>query len=99
VSGASVNGGIQVELAGAIWDGRQLEVSTRNGGVTVAMPSYYSAHIQAETESGGIQSDFPMPLDGNKRPRKVDTNIGSGGGLIHVATVNGAVRLKHSESQ
>jgi DUF4097 and DUF4098 domain-containing protein YvlB len=99
VSGASVNGGIQVDLAGAIWDGRQLEVSTRNGGVTVAMPSYYSAHIQAETESGGIQSDFPMPLDGDKRPRRLDTNLGSGGGLIHVATVNGSVRLKHAESQ
>jgi len=99
VSGATVNGGIQVELTGAIWDGRQLEGSTRNGGVTVAMPSFYSAHIQAETGSGGIQSDFPVTLDGNVRPRRLDTNLGSGGPLIHVTTVNGSVKLKRAESQ
>jgi DUF4097 and DUF4098 domain-containing protein YvlB len=99
VSGATVNGGIQVELGGALWDGRQLEVSTRNGGVTLAMPSHYSAHIQAETESGRIQSDFPVTLDGNVRPRRLDTNLGSGGALIHVATVNGQVHLKRVELQ
>src|SRR5580658_1013767 len=35
--------------------GWQLEVSTRNGGVSVAMTSYYSAHIHAETPSGGYR--------------------------------------------
>jgi hypothetical protein len=99
VSGATVNGGIQVELTGAIWDGRQLEVSTRNGGVTVAMPASYSAHLQAETHSGSIQSDFPVTVEGNMRPRTLDSNIGSGGPLIHVTTENGGVRLKRTESQ
>ena len=99
VAGATVNGGVQVELAGAMWDGRQLEVSTRNGGVTVAMPSYYSAHIQAETQSGGVQSDFPVMLEGNVRPRRLDFNVGSGGPLIHITTTNGHVSLKRAESQ
>jgi hypothetical protein len=99
VTGAIVNGGVQVELAGTIWDGRQLEVSTRNGGISVAMPSYYSAHIQAETQSGGVQSDFPVMLDGNVRPRQLDFNLGSGGPLIHITTTNGRVSLKRAESQ
>ncbi len=99
VSGETVNGGIQVELTGGIWDGRQMEVSTRNGGVTVAMPSYYSAHVQAETGSGRIQSDFPITLEGNVRPRNVDLNLGSGGPLIHISTRNGQVTLKRAESQ
>ncbi len=67
VSGATVNGGIQVELTGSIWDGRQMEVSTRNGGVTVAMPAYYSAHVQAETQSGNVNSDFPVMLESNSK--------------------------------
>ena len=99
VSGATVNGGVQVELTGAIWDGRQLEVSTRNGGVTVVMPSHYSAHIQAETESGGIHSDFSVALNDNAKPRRLDFNLGSGGALIHLATTNGHVTLKRAESQ
>ena len=99
VSGATVNGGIQAELTGVIWDGRQLEISTRNGGVTVAMPPYYSAHIQAETGSGGIRSDFPVALDRNERSRRLDTNLGSGGPLIHITTGNGGVTLKRTEAQ
>jgi DUF4097 and DUF4098 domain-containing protein YvlB len=99
VSGATVNGGLQVELAGATWDGNQLEVSTRNGGVTVAMPSNYSAHLQAETGAGSISSDFPVTLQGNVKPRRLDFSVGAGGPLIHVTTVNGGIKLKHSESE
>ena len=40
--------------------------------------------IQAETGSGGIQSDFPITLEGNVRPRRLDLNLGSGGPLIHI---------------
>jgi len=99
VGGATVNGGINVELNGSIWDGRQLELSTRNGGVSIAMPSYYSAHLQAETGAGSIHSDFPLAMDGNLRPRRVDSNIGAGGSLIHISTGNGGVSLKRSDSQ
>jgi len=97
VNGATVNGGINAELAGYSWDGRQLEVSTHNGGVTVAMPSTYSAHFKAETHNGGIQSDFPVTVTGNVKPHQIDTNIGSGGGLIHITTYNGQVRMKRTE--
>ena len=99
VSGATVNGGIQVELAGSIWDGRQLEVSTHNGGVTLSVPSYYSAHVQAETGAGRIQSDFATVAESGARPRQLDMNLGSGGPLIHVTTVNGGVRVRRAESQ
>jgi hypothetical protein len=98
VSGTTVNGGIQVELTGSMWEGRQLEVGTRNGGVTVVMPSYYSAHVQAETGSGSIESDFPVTLEGNLRPRRLDFSVGSGGPLIHITTGNGGVKLKRAES-
>ena len=99
VSGSTVNGGVQVELTGTIWDGRQLEVTTRNGGVNVTMPSSYSARIQAETERGGFQSDFPVTVEGNVRPRRLDFNVGAGGPLIHVTTTNGRVSFTRAESQ
>lgn len=99
VSGNTVNGAIQMELAGTIWDGRQVEVSTGNGAITLAMPSRYSAHIQAETSNGGIQSDFPMTVAGNIRPRQLDFNLNSGGPLIHVSAGNGQIRLKRSDTQ
>ena len=100
VSGATVNGGVNVELAGAMWDGRQMDVTTRNGGVNVQMPAQYSAHLQAETQNGGVQSDFPYTSpEGNRRPRRLDFSVGSGGSLIHVATTNGHVSLKRASAQ
>jgi DUF4097 and DUF4098 domain-containing protein YvlB len=99
VSGQTVNGGVNVELTGAIWEGRQLEATTRNGGISVSMPSYYSAHFQAETRNGRIQSDFPMTTQAEAKPRSMDLNVGSGGPLIHLTTVNGGVRLQRVEAQ
>jgi hypothetical protein len=99
VSGSTVNGAIQVELTGSIWDGRQLEVRTTNGAVTVAMPSHYSARVQAEVVNGRIQSDFQTMPEGNVKPRKLEANLGSGGPLIHITTGNGQVRLKRAETQ
>jgi DUF4097 and DUF4098 domain-containing protein YvlB len=94
ISGATVNGGIHLELAGNTWDGDQVEVRTTNGGVTVAIPQNYSAHIQAATVNGAIQSDFPITIHGDIRPANLDFNLGSGGPLIHITTTNGSVKLQ-----
>jgi DUF4097 and DUF4098 domain-containing protein YvlB len=82
-----------------MWDGRQMELSTHNGAVTLSMPQYYSAHIKAETSNGGIHSDFPLTVSGELKPRNLDFNLGSGGPLIHVTTSNGQVNLKRSDAQ
>jgi DUF4097 and DUF4098 domain-containing protein YvlB len=99
VSGTTVNGAIQADLAGGTWEGRQLEIGTHNGAVTVTTPSYYSAHVKAETGNGRIQSDFPMTLSGDPHSQNLDFNLGSGGPLIHITTSNGAIRLKRAEAQ
>ncbi len=99
VSGGTVNGGVDVELTGPVLDARQMEISTRNGAVTIAMPSHYSTRVQAETGMGRIQSDFPMPSDVSGRSRRLDFSIGSGGPPIHITTGNGSIRLKRVESQ
>lgn len=99
VTGATVNGGIDVELNGTTADWRQMELSTHNGGVTVAVPSNYSARIQAETGMGRIQSDFPLPPNVDGKARRLDFAVGSGGPPIHITTGNGGIRLKRSESQ
>lgn len=95
ITGGTSNGSIQIEMAGAFWDGRQMDLTTHNGSVTVAMPSQFSAHVQAETGMGRIQSDFPVPQNLNERPsRKLDFNVGSGGAPIHITTGNGSIHLK-----
>jgi DUF4097 and DUF4098 domain-containing protein YvlB len=94
VSGETHNGAIQAELQGNTWEGRQLELSTYNGGITLSMPASYSASLQTETARGRVLSDFPVTLTGRIDSSKRDFNIGAGGPLIKVSTHNGAIRLK-----
>ena len=96
VSAATKNGGLHVELAGNTWQGRQLDLSSKNGSIAVSMPSGYSAHVQAETVHGGIFTDFPVTVTGRIRRQNFDGNIGSGGPLIRVSTVNGGISVKRS---
>ncbi len=94
ITGMTHNGAIQVELAGNAWDGRQLELSTYNGGVTLSVPSSYSANIEAQTDRGRLESDFPVAVSGRIDRRNLSFNLGSGGPPIKVSTHNGGIRLK-----
>jgi DUF4097 and DUF4098 domain-containing protein YvlB len=94
VTGSTVNGGVNLDLMGTTWDGSQVQVTTRNGGVNISVPQNYSAHFQTETLNGTLRSEFPINTAGEVRSGKQDFSIGAGGPLIHVTTTNGGVRLK-----
>jgi DUF4097 and DUF4098 domain-containing protein YvlB len=94
VNGSTVNGGVNLELTGTTWEGSQVQVTTRNGGVNISVPAAYSAHFQTETGNGALHSEFPLNVSGDLRSRSRDFSIGAGGPLIHVTTTNGGVNLK-----
>jgi DUF4097 and DUF4098 domain-containing protein YvlB len=94
VTGSTVNGGVNFELMGTTWDGSQVQVTTRNGGVNISVPENYSAHFQTETGNGALRSEFPLNVTGDLRSGNHDFSIGAGGPLIHVTTTNGGVNLK-----
>jgi len=96
VRGSTTNGGVHVELAGARWDGEELNVKTTNGGVNIQMPNNYSAHLETSTVNGNVSSDFPMnvPLtERGRMPKDISVDLGSGGPTIRATTTNGGVRL------
>ena len=70
-------------------EGSQLNFDTHSGGIHLALPRAFSASVHAETNNGGIQSDFPLPelRSGERRRRNVDFNIGSAGRNV-CATAN-----------
>jgi DUF4097 and DUF4098 domain-containing protein YvlB len=94
VTGTTVNGGVNLELMGTTWDGSQVQVTTRNGGVNISVPQNYSAHFQTETLNGTLRSEIPFNVSGDLRSANRDFSIGAGGPLIHVTTTNGGVNLK-----
>lgn len=92
VRGQTMNGGLTVTLAGARWDGQQLDVATKNGGVKMSVPANYSAKLETSTVNGGISIDFPVTVQGDI-DKKLSVNLGNGGPLVRVVTTNGGVKI------
>ena len=59
VRGQTSNGGVDIDLEGTAWIGEGLDIETSNGGVKLAVPENYSARLEARTENGGVNSDYP----------------------------------------
>lgn len=89
----TTNGGVVVNLDGDRWQGRGLDVTTTNGGVTVTVPDGYSAHLETGTTNGGIDIDFPVTVQG-RIGRRITTDLGRGGPTIRLITTNGGVRVR-----
>jgi hypothetical protein len=94
ISGETVNGGLRVELANEEWDGPGMDLKTVNGGVSLAVPSGFSAELDARTANGGISVDVPITISGlvNNR-RQVSGTLGSGGAKIRLSAVNGGISI------
>jgi hypothetical protein len=88
----TVNGGITARLGRADWTGA-LKLKTVNGGIEVTLPEGVSADVKASTVNGDIETDFPLSVTGKISRRRIEGTIGSGGRLLELETVNGAIEL------
>lgn len=93
VRGSTTNGGLVVELSGDRWDGETLDVSTTNGGVIMSVPENYSARVETGTVNGGVNTEFPVTVQG-RNTKEIALNLGSGGATLKARTTNGGVHLK-----
>lgn len=92
VEGRTSNGGVTVDLDGDTWQGAGLDVETSNGGVKLAIPAGYNAHLETGTVNGSLNIDFPVTVQG-KIGRTFSTDLGSGGPTLRVKTSNGGVKI------
>ena len=97
VQGHTTNGGLSVELVGSRWDGDQLDATTTNGGVSMAVPEAYSAHLETGTVNGHINLDFPVTVHGEIN-RSLSVDLGSGGPTVRAITTNGGVSIHRKDS-
>ena len=96
VKGTTKNGGLSVELIGASWRGRGLDVETTNGGVKLSIPENYAAQIETGTVNGGFKSEISqLNVEKTEKTRggRINTNLNGGGAPIRVVTTNGGVKI------
>jgi DUF4097 and DUF4098 domain-containing protein YvlB len=88
----TVNGSINATMGRADWT-NGAKFSTVNGGITLHVPSYLSAELNASTLNGEIETDFPITVTGEVSRRRLRGTIGSGGQELNLSTVNGSIKL------
>ena len=93
IKGRTQNGGITADLSGQTWNGRGLDLETQNGGVTVIVPTNYSAELETGTVNGGMRVDIPVTVQG-ELSRRVRARLGAGGPTIRAITTNGGVNVR-----
>ena len=86
---------VQIEL-GRLAD--DVEFSTVNGGITVAITGDVDATLRAATMNGSIESDFPVTIQGKAGRRSLQGTLGKGGPRIDLESVNGSLRLRRAGS-
>ncbi|MCB2407937.1 hypothetical protein [Hymenobacter lucidus] len=96
VRGRTQNGGLSITLAGKKWDGKGLDVTTRNGGISWKLPADYSAQLYCSTQHGAVDTDFGTSVQG-KIGREIAVNLGKGGASVKAVTTNGGISIRRAK--
>ncbi|GAB2779481.1 hypothetical protein HNQ93_001492 [Hymenobacter luteus] len=91
IRGRTQNGGLSITLTGSRWEGKGLNVTTINGGISWQIPPAYSAQLFTSTQQGAIQTSLPGNSSGS---REVAVNLGQGGAPVRAVTTNGGIVLR-----
>jgi hypothetical protein len=92
----ATNGPVSVQLSGARWDGPGLEVSTKNGPVSLSIPDGYGSGISVETSGHSLVSCKASICGGNTRPTATPgvIRLGSGDPIVKLSTGNGPLSIR-----
>jgi len=89
----TVNGSIDAAVGRSDWAG-SAHFETVNGAISLSLPEGTNADLSASTVNGGIDTDFPITVQGRINRRHLEGTIGSGGRELELKTVNGSIEIR-----
>ena len=92
VSAKTVNGGIQVRLK-AVKDCSEMDFETVNGTIELEVDPAVLDTVKAGTVNGSIRFDIPIRRFESESRRKKVAVVGKGPLVVHLATINGSIRV------
>lgn len=93
---SSVNGSVTGRFGHANWPD-ELDITTVNGNINLALPADTSAEVDFKSVNGRLNTDLPLTIQsssGQWGPKSVHGTIGSGGRRLKIHTVNGSASLE-----
>lgn len=94
----TTNGGVELEVTGAVAADARVELASVNGGVRLTIPSDTRADVAARCVNGRVRIDEALSFDaeGETSRRRVAGRLNGGGARIELQTTNGGVTLGRS---
>lgn len=89
---STVNGSIEANYV-SLNDVRNVKLSSVNGSIELMIPQSSNAHVEANTVSGSIHTDFSLQVKGGFVGHSIDANLGNGGPDIELNNVNGSIHI------
>lgn len=93
VTAQAHNGPVNVTCFEVGGEERTVSLVTHNGPIAFAAPADLSAEVDASTDRGPINTDFPIPVEG-KVGKKLKGTIGAGAMKLHLRTHNGPISIR-----
>jgi DUF4097 and DUF4098 domain-containing protein YvlB len=86
-----------VRFQGKLYDNGRYEFGSFSGEVVLLLPADSGFTLRARTNSGEIETDFPLrllPGDLGRRPRSLQGTYGDGGAQISATGYSGSIRIR-----
>lgn len=88
----------EIEFEGAVEGDGRYEFHSHSGNIVLTIPAASNAKFAVETFNGAMDSAFPLTLQPtdrtNRRPRRFEFNVGSGGARIIAETFSGDLEIR-----
>lgn len=94
---SAVNGAINADY-NSLQGVSEIRLKSVNGSVHLGLPASPNADVSVSTMNGGIQTDFPLQVQGKFIGRHIDGKLGSGGTRIDISNVNGSIRIAQGQA-
>ncbi|MDH4063978.1 MAG: DUF4097 domain-containing protein [Acidobacteriota bacterium] len=94
------DGAIRVRLDSDTAMADTWDLNTRDGSITLTLPSVFNAEIDAETGDGSVRSSHPDLQVGDtggerrRAPRELRARMGQGGPVLKIRTGDGSIRFE-----
>jgi DUF4097 and DUF4098 domain-containing protein YvlB len=85
-----------VDYLGGLEAKGRYSLKSHSGNVRMSLPADAAFSFDAETFSGGVDSDFKIEVSGKISPREVHGTINGGGAEVQLSTFSGSIDLKKS---
>jgi hypothetical protein len=70
------------------------ELSTGSGSIRVSLPADAAFDLKAKSNSGGIEIDHPLTVEGKISKRQISGQVRGGGSLLEVDTGSGGITIR-----